>query len=874
MTSHILAYCEMIRRGDEYLPRLLSAFKACEEADEDILAEGETQELTKKRDDAYANLKKTVDEFDPARIAIVPKQVREEYFNILEPMAKGEDPDYYLDLSSVPILGANGEEMGRKGPAQRYIDFIEATCVIPEGDKAGQNIRLEPFQKAYAEALLASKDRITNRRRFNESPFTVARKNGKTALLSTLGLYGTVDIAGAKVYCAATSKEQASQVYDAAVGYVDANPLLSANWRHRVFPRTEMWIGNSYFRVLPNETKRQDGLKVSLGIIDEIHALPRKIYDLLNQATTAFPEPLIVMIGSAGFLSESLYKDKTELAEKVAAEVISNPHFLGLNYSQEGDKRIVLGYEPPIPRESEAERARRELRNAARRIQWRKSNPGLGTIKDERQMERIVITALQDPNGLPEVLTKEFNIVSAESARIFLQPEEIVSRSTRAIVTDEEINAILDDCPGVIGGLDLSLDNDLSAFITLVFDRKWDGGNGRVIALCQVWASREFIEQQESGGEMRRNTSADVPWQAWIAKGYVRIGGEHYIDPANIVGYKYAPITDVTGLVEGSKVIIANTENSVAMAGQKASNREEAAITIDDNGNAIVTNDSKVQVFTLEIAGGSTTLCYFNTGSGYIYAASKSANQLKTQQDADVNAKARIAFDEEGTTVIFEDSENRNHLQYNKNSKLFSCYAENNSQKPVQLYKQMTVAANVTAVGYATFSSTEAVDFTDVEDIYAYTASVEGDAITFSRITKVPANTGVLLRSIQGGEAAADVPVLDAAPAVEGNALVAVAATQTVATGSTNYILNQSANGGAGFYLAAGNTVAAGKAYLHVEGATSVKSFAISFDDIETAITGVNAARTDAAIYNLAGQRVSQPVRGLYIVGGRKVIVK
>ena len=537
MTSHILAYCEMIRRGDEYLPRLLSAFKACEEADEDILAEGETQELTKKRDDAYANLKKTVDEFDPARIAIVPKQVREEYFNILEPMAKGEDPDYYLDLSSVPILGANGEEMGRKGPAQRYIDFIEATCVIPEGDKAGQNIRLEPFQKAYAEALLASKDRITNRRRFNESPFTVARKNGKTALLSTLGLYGTVDIAGAKVYCAATSKEQASQVYDAAVGYVDANPLLSANWRHRVFPRTEMWIGNSYFRVLPNETKRQDGLKVSLGIIDEIHALPRKIYDLLNQATTAFPEPLIVMIGSAGFLSESLYKDKTELAEKVAAEVISNPHFLGLNYSQEGDKRIVLGYEPPIPRESEAERARRELRNAARRIQWRKSNPGLGTIKDERQMERIVITALQDPNGLPEVLTKEFNIVSAESARIFLQPEEIVSRSTRAIVTDEEINAILDDCPGVIGGLDLSLDNDLSAFITLVFDRRWDGGAGRVIALCQVWASREFIEQQESGGEMRRNTSADVPWQAWIAKGYVRIGGEHYIDPANIVAY-------------------------------------------------------------------------------------------------------------------------------------------------------------------------------------------------------------------------------------------------------------------------------------------------------------------------------------------------
>lgn len=534
--SHIIDYCEAIRRGEEYLPRLLRAMDEARASDDELRIE-ESDANRERQAKAYQALADTVSEFDQSKMAIVPRQVRNEYLNILEPIAKGEDPDYYLDLSSVPILGPKGEEIGRKGPAQRFIDFIEATCLVPEGEKAGNPIRFEPFQKAYAEALLGIKDRLTGRRVCNESAFTVARKNGKTALLSTLGLYGTLDTPGAKVYCAATSKEQASQVYDAAVYYVDHNPVLTANFRHRVFPRTETWIGNSHFRVLPNETKRQDGLKVSLGIIDEIHALPRKIYDLLNQATTAFPEPLIVMIGSAGFLAESLYKDKTELAEKIAAGAIANPHFLGLNYSQEGDKRIVLDYEPPVPKEDHEAKARRELRNAARRIQWRKSNPGLGTIKDEAQMERVVITALQDPNGLPEVLTKEFNIVTAESAKLLLTPEEIVSQSTRTVISDEELNRILDGCPGVIGGLDLSLDNDLSAFISLVFDREWNQGEGRIVALCQVWASREFIEQQETGGDMRRNTSADVPWRAWIERGFVRIGGEHYIDPSVIVSY-------------------------------------------------------------------------------------------------------------------------------------------------------------------------------------------------------------------------------------------------------------------------------------------------------------------------------------------------
>ena len=42
--------------------------------------------------------------------------------------------------------------------------------------------------------------------------------------------------------------------------------------------------------------------------------------------------------------------------------------------------------------------------------------------------------------------------------------------------------------------------------------------------------------------------------------------------------------------------------------------------------------------------------------------------------------------------------------------------------------------------------------------------------------------------------------------------------------------------------------------------------------------TGIGAIETfkanDGVVYNLNGQRVAMPIKGLYIVGGRKVVVK
>ncbi|MBR1694242.1 MAG: hypothetical protein IJ709_02415, partial [Selenomonas sp.] len=96
--------------------------------------------------------------------------------------------------------------------------------------------------------------------------------------------------------------------------------------------------------------------------------------------------------------------------------------------------------------------------------------------------------------------------------------------------------------------------------------------------------------------------------------------------------------------------------------------------------------------------------------------------------------------------------------------------------------------------------------------------------------------------------------------------------------GKTNYILANEASG-VGFYKAAtsGAYLTAHRAYLSTATAAGAREF-LSLDD-ET--TGISAAlkdngemTNDKAFFNLNGQRVAQPTRGLYIVNGRKVVVK
>ena len=187
------------------------------------------------------------------------------------------------------------------------------------------------------------------------------------------------------------------------------------------------------------------------------------------------------------------------------------------------------------------------------------------------------------------------------------------------------------------------------------------------------------------------------------------------------------------------------------------------------------------------------------------------------------------------------------------------------------------VTATVGATGYATFCSTTALDFTGM-NIAAYIATADGTtSVNFAQVNKVPANTGVLLYA--AGGKTEDIPALVGdAENVDGNVFVPGAG-EAVATnpseGTYNYVLSTDSKGeNVGFYQAADKTVAVGKAYIQITTSAGVKGFIGLPDGMETAIQGIEATKQNDAIYNLNGQRVQKPVHGLYIVNGKKVLVK
>ena len=92
---------------------------------------------------------------------------------------------------------------------------------------------------------------------------------------------------------------------------------------------------------------------------------------------------------------------------------------------------------------------------------------------------------------------------------------------------------------------------------------------------------------------------------------------------------------------------------------------------------------------------------------------------------------------------------------------------------------------------------------------------------------------------------------------------------------SNIYVLNKKSDV-VGFYkLSSGGTIGANKAYLTYSGGGSSAPSFFGFDET-TGIdaTLVNSEKVNSVVYDLQGRKVAQPTKGLYIVIGKKVVIK
>lgn len=266
-------------------------------------------------------------------------------------------------------------------------------------------------------------------------------------------------------------------------------------------------------------------------------------------------------------------------------------------------------------------------------------------------------------------------------------------------------------------------------------------------------------------------------------------------------------------------------------------------------------------------------------GYGFGRNANDNQNSSFSIPNAAVNGIANYVMAQRGPST-------KDNYVYQVDNLKYS-FKGNTTVKQLYYYVPATVSVPISTYGYATLCPTYNLDFSEAEDIEACKAAVDNTGkITYTVVNTVAAGEGVLLRSKAGGEATEAIPVIASATANEDNAFVGITEKQQLAqtetvdeTPYTRYILSVK-NDVMGFYKVntAGSWVSAGTAYLRVASSVepaNARGFYPLWSDETTDIrTTGNTQHSDGSYYNLQGQRIAQPARGLYIVDGKKVVIK
>ena len=340
--------------------------------------------------------------------------------------------------------------------------------------------------------------------------------------------------------------------------------------------------------------------------------------------------------------------------------------------------------------------------------------------------------------------------------------------------------------------------------------------------------------------------------------------------PISIEGNMFVKVTSSDDLTDGAYLIVNETAGVAFDGSLETLDAANNVIKVNIVDNTIVANSTtKESLFTIVNNGKITS------ASGSYIGVSSYANSLEQDGTATMYTNS-VTFDSDGNADIAINSDGTNyvHLKYNKASDQNRFRYYKSGQQAIQLYKLVTVEeVTITDAEYATFHSESAVDFSETE-VTVYTATDNGTTVKLTEVTsgQVPANTPVVLYKAGGGTVR--VPVIESAPAVGDNDLY-------ISEGEAYenaYVLAKPEEKEVGFYLWDSSVeLNAGKVYLQgtSEGTSGSRQF-LPFADA----TAISDARTekdtmkDDAVYDLQGRRVAQPAKGLYIVGGRKVIVK
>ena len=285
-----------------------------------------------------------------------------------------------------------------KEKASRICEFIELLPHIKgEWARQGMRIELQPWQLFILTTVFGWVHKSTRLQRFKTAYNEMPRKAGKSSLSSGVGIYCLCadGEAGADVYSAATTRDQAKIVWQDAWHMVERSPGLKKAFGVSTTAHAISQIATaSRFQALSAEGNSLDGLNIHCAIVDELHAhRTRKVFDVLETAMGARSQPLLWLITTAGSDRSGICYEQRTYVTKILDGVVKDENYFGIIYTiDDGDDWT----DPAI---------------------HRKANPNYGISVLPDDLERLCLKAQKMPSAQNNFLTKRLSVwVNADVA--------------------------------------------------------------------------------------------------------------------------------------------------------------------------------------------------------------------------------------------------------------------------------------------------------------------------------------------------------------------------------------------------------------------------------------------------------------------------
>jgi phage terminase large subunit-like protein len=300
---------------------------------------------------------------------------------------------------------------------------------VPSGTGAGKPFKLAKWQKNFIQDIY--EPHRDGKRVVRRAILSVARKNGKTALIATIALahlVGPEAIPNGEIYSAANDRDQAAIVFKFARQIVELEPELREVIE--VINSTKTMLvrhTGSVYRAISAEAGTKHGYLPSVVIYDELaQAKNRMLYDVLDTSFGARDEPLFIVISTQS-------NDPEHMMSKLIDDGLSqlDPTIVCHLWAADEDCNL----------EDEA--------------QWEKANPALGKFRDHEDLAAAIRKAIRLPAEEPKVRNLFLNQRVAPTSTLISRAEWM------ACVGEVDIK----DGSEVFLGLDLASVIDLAALV-------------------------------------------------------------------------------------------------------------------------------------------------------------------------------------------------------------------------------------------------------------------------------------------------------------------------------------------------------------------------------------------------------------------------